>query len=61
VQTLLKGWSEQVLTQLGQEHEGERFFFSSVNGATASPEDMFLTPVWEQALSTDKTPLLVLE
>jgi Replication-relaxation len=59
--TLLKGWTEQVLTQLGQEDEGERFVFSSINPATASPQEIFLSPVWEQAFSTDKTPLLVLE
>jgi hypothetical protein len=59
--TLLKGWTEQVLTQLGQEDEGERFFFSSIAVPTASPTELFLSPVWEQAFSTAKTPLLVLE
>jgi hypothetical protein len=61
VKTHLKGWTEQVLTQLGQEHEGERFFFSSVAVSEASPTDVFLSPVWEQAFSITKTPLLVLE
>jgi hypothetical protein len=41
--------------------EGEMFFFTSSDPATVSPEEMYLTPVWEQALSTDKTPLLLLE
>jgi hypothetical protein len=58
---LLKGWTEQVLTQLGQEEEGERYFFSSIAVSAASPTDVFLSPVWETAFSTTKTPLLVLE
>jgi Replication-relaxation len=61
VKTLLKGWTEQVLTQCGQEEEGERFFFSSVAVSEASPTDIFLSPVWEQAFRTTKTPLLMLE
>jgi protein involved in plasmid replication-relaxation len=58
---LLKGWTEQVLTQLGQKEEGERFFFSSIPVSEASPTDVFLSPVWEQAFSTTTTPLLMLE
>jgi hypothetical protein len=61
VKTLLKGWTEQVLTQLRQEQEGERFFFSSVAVSDASPTDIFLSPVWEQAFNTTTTPLLTLE
>jgi hypothetical protein len=59
--TLLKGWTEQVLTQLGQEDEGERFFFTSIAVPTASPTELFLSPVWEQAFNTAKTLLLMLE
>jgi len=61
VKTHLKGWTEQVLAQLGQEHEGERFFFSDLAVSDESPTDVFLSPVWEQAFSTTKTPLLMLE
>jgi hypothetical protein len=56
-----KEWTEEVL-QGGQQRElGERFFFSSINPATASPQEIFLSPIWEQAFGTAKTPLLVLE
>jgi hypothetical protein len=41
--------------------EGERFYFTSIPVATASPTDVFLSPVWERAFGTTKTPLLVLE
>jgi hypothetical protein len=57
----LKRWTEQVLTQIQRPEEGEWFFFCSLAAASATPEEMFLSPVWEQAFSTDKTPLLVLE
>jgi hypothetical protein len=57
----LKAWTEEVLQEGQQRDLGERFFFSSVNPAIASPEELFLSPVWEHAFSTDKTPLLVLE
>ncbi len=60
VKTLLKGWTEQVLTKRGQEEEGERFFFTSFAVSKASPPDIFLSLVWEQAFGTTKTPLLVL-
>jgi hypothetical protein len=57
----LKKWTEEALQEMGRPEEGEWFFFSSVNPATASPEELFLSPVWERAFRTDKTPLLVLE
>ena len=57
----LKRWTEEVLTDMKRQAEGEWFFFCSLNPATASPEELFLTPIWEQAFSTTKTPLLVLE
>jgi hypothetical protein len=57
----LKRWTEEVLQQGQLPQLGERFFFTSSDPATASPEVIFLSPVWEQALSTTKTPLLVLE
>jgi hypothetical protein len=59
--TTLKRWTEEVLTDMKRQAEGEWFFFCSLNPATASPEELFLTPMWEQAFSTTKTPLLVLE
>jgi hypothetical protein len=55
----LKGWTEEALPN--QPDEGSRFFFSSIDVASASPEEMFLSPVWEQAFGTAKTPLLMLE
>jgi protein involved in plasmid replication-relaxation len=57
----LKQWTEEVLQEGQQSALGERFFFSSINPATASPEVLFLSPLWEQAFSTTKTPLLMLE
>jgi hypothetical protein len=57
----LKHWTEEVLQEGHQLELGERFFFTSVNPATASPEESFLSPVWEQAFGKTKTPLLVLE
>jgi hypothetical protein len=59
--TTLKRWTEGVLAATDQQQEGEWFFFSSVNPATVSPREMFLSPVWESAFGTTKTPLLVLE
>jgi hypothetical protein len=59
--TLLKRWTEDVLQQCEQPEEGERFFFTSRDPATTSPTELSLTPVWEQAFGTAKTPLLVLE
>jgi hypothetical protein len=57
----LKEWAEEVLQEEQQRALAERFFFSSINPATASPQEIFLSPVWEHAFSTDRTPLLVLE
>jgi hypothetical protein len=57
----LRLWTEEILDAVHQPELGERFFFTSSDPATASPEELFLTPLWEQAFSADKTPLLVLE
>src|SRR5918992_3686903 len=57
----LKRWTEEALQEMERQAEGEWFFFCNLNPATASPEDLFLTPLWERAFSTTKTPLLVLE
>jgi hypothetical protein len=57
----LKRWTEEVLTQLHQAAEGQRFFFSSINVATASPTALYLAPNWQQAFSSTATPLLVLK
>jgi hypothetical protein len=57
----LKQWTEEALQEMKRPEEGEMFFFGSVNVANASPEEMFLASVWEQAFSSTKTPLLVLE
>ena len=57
----LKRWTEEVLGALDQPEQGERFFFCSCDLATVSPEELFLSPVWKQACSSGKTPLLVLE
>jgi protein involved in plasmid replication-relaxation len=57
----LKRWTEEALQAVQQPELGERFFFLSIDTATASPEELFLSPLWEQPLSTIKTPLLVLE
>jgi hypothetical protein len=57
----LKQWTEEVLQQGQQRELGERFFFSSVNPATASPQELFLSPVWDTAFGNAKTPLLLLE
>jgi hypothetical protein len=58
---LLKSWTEEALRETESIADGDWFFFCSVDPATASPEELFLTPIWEQAFSTTKTPLLVLE
>jgi DNA-binding HxlR family transcriptional regulator len=56
----LKRWTEEALQEMKRPEEGEWFFFCSLDAATASPEDLFLSPVWEQAFGTAKTPLLIL-
>jgi hypothetical protein len=58
---LLKRWTEETLTAMGRREEGEMFCFRTLHTATASPEEMYLAPMWEQAFGTTKTPLLVLE
>jgi hypothetical protein len=57
----LKHWTEDVLESTSQHQAGDWFFFCWLDTATATPEEMYLTPVWEQAFGTTKTPLLVLE
>jgi hypothetical protein len=57
----LKQWAEKALQEMGRPEEGERFFFWSVDVSSATPEELFLAPVWERAFGTTKTPLLVLE
>ena len=57
----LKRWTEEVLAEMERQEEGDWFFFCSLDPATASPEEMFLSPIWEQAFGTTTTPLLVLE
>jgi hypothetical protein len=57
----LKRWTEEALHDSGWPAEGEWFFFCSLDPASASPDEIFLSPVWEQAFNTAKTPLLVLE
>jgi hypothetical protein len=57
----LRQWTEEALQEMERPEEGEMFFFGSVNPATASPEEVYLAPVWEQPFSTAKTPLLMLE
>jgi hypothetical protein len=60
--TTLKRWTEEALQAMGRVEEGVRFFFRSLaDTASASPEELFLSPVWEHAFSTAKTPLIVLE
>jgi Replication-relaxation len=55
----LKKWTEEALHQ--HPEEGQRFFFSCVDPATASPAQMYFSPVWEEAFGTAPTPLLLLE
>jgi hypothetical protein len=57
----LKRWTEETLTEIGRPEEGEWFFFCSLDPATVTPKELFLSPLWEYAFSTTKTPLLVLE
>jgi hypothetical protein len=47
----LKQWAEEALVAMHRADAGERFFFCNFDTATASPEEMFLSPVWEQAFS----------
>jgi Replication-relaxation len=54
----LKEWTEEALPK--QPDEGSRFFFTSIAVETASPEEIFLSPVWDTACGNAKTPLLTL-
>jgi hypothetical protein len=57
----LQRWTEEVLHERKQPELGERFFFRSLmDPATASPAEMYLTPVWKQAFGEAPTPLLLL-
>jgi hypothetical protein len=58
---MLKHWTEEALREIESIMDGDWFFSCSLDPATASPEELFLSPVWEQAFGTTKTPLLVLE
>jgi hypothetical protein len=58
---LLKRWTEEALIEMARPEEGERFFFRRIDLSSISPSDLYLSPDWQQAFSTDKTPLLVLE
>jgi hypothetical protein len=57
---MLKQWTEEALQDMERPEEGDWFFFCSLDPATASPEELFLSPAWEQAFGTAKTPLLIL-
>jgi Replication-relaxation len=58
---ILKRWTEEALQKMGRPEEGDWFFFCSLDVASATPEELFLSPVWEQAFGAAKTPLLMLE
>jgi hypothetical protein len=57
----LKRWTEETLQEVGRPIDGQWFFFCSLDPETATPEEMYLSPVWENAFSSTKTPLLLLE
>jgi hypothetical protein len=57
----LKRWTEETVRAMQQPEQGGRFFFGRIATTTASPEEIYLAPVWEQAFSSVKTPLLLLE
>jgi hypothetical protein len=61
METTLKRWTEEALKEIDRPAEGDWFFFCSRDTATATPEELYLSPVWEQPFSTAKTPLLMLE
>jgi hypothetical protein len=61
VRNTLLTWTEEELTRLQAEQEGERFFFSSLAISEASPLETFIAPYWYQAFGTTPTPLLLLE
>jgi hypothetical protein len=57
----LKQWTEETLQKINRPEQSERFFFRSGDTASASPEELFLTPFWQQPFSAAKTPLIVRE
>jgi hypothetical protein len=57
----LKHWAEEALVAMHRADAGDRFFFCSLNAASVSPKELFLSPSWEQAFGATKTPLLGLE
>jgi hypothetical protein len=57
---ILKQWTEEVLTNLNEQAEGRRFFFSYVIPSQVSPTELFLSPVWSLAFRNTPTPLLEL-
>jgi hypothetical protein len=61
IATLLKYWTEEALQERGRAADGDWFFFRSLDPATATPEEMYLAPAWQQAFSHTATPLLLLE
>jgi hypothetical protein len=58
---VLKRWTEEALQQLNQPAEGQRFFIASIDTSAASPTEIYLAPVWQQAFGSTPTPLLILE
>jgi hypothetical protein len=57
---MLKRWTEEVLTKLNKQAEGQRFFFSSIGPGQVSPTQLYLAPVWQLAFRHTPTPLLEL-
>jgi hypothetical protein len=57
---MLKRWTEEELTKLNEQAEGQRFFFSSVIPGQVTPTELFLSPVWSLAFRNTPTPLLEL-
>lgn len=52
----LKTWTEEALTN--QREQGQRFFFGRIAPAKSSPTELYLRPLFTQAFSATKTPLL---
>ena len=61
MEAILKYLTEEALTEMGRVADGDWFFFRSMNTTSASPEEIFLTPQWEQAFGINKAPLLVID
>jgi hypothetical protein len=55
----LKRWTEEAFHD--QPELGEYFFFRSIDTGSASPTEIFLSPVWQQAFSSTAIPLLVIK